>query len=144
MAMQRHAADDLQSGIPEHLPEDTSPGRGHLMPAASLTGDLVERGRKSPGPQEGASPVEYPVPVEPQIPQIEVLEPGPAPGPAEVASAVTPVGENIQVFAAKETGDGEMAAMARTYNWFNLFRNAVLFIVVFWLGAFIAAMAFGN
>ena len=138
MAMQHYAPDDLRSGIPEHLPECTSPRRERLMPAASLTSDLVERGKTRPGLSFGLSPVQYPVLVEPQNQQIEVVKPGLIPVEAEVESAVTAFSENIWAVAAEETVDGELVAMAPTDKWFNMFRNAIFFIVVFWVGAYVA------
>ena len=139
MAMQLHASDGFQSAITEQLPDDTSPDRGHIMPAASLTGAVVERGRKRPGLPSGPSPAPDPAPVEPQNPSFEAVRPGPPPVEAEV---VTAVDAKIQALVAEETGDAELAAMVRTRKWFNLLRNAVIFIFVFWVGAVIAVMAF--
>ncbi|MCZ6884747.1 MAG: hypothetical protein O7E53_00125 [Alphaproteobacteria bacterium] len=139
MAMQLHASDGLQSAIPEQLPDDTSSDRGHIMPAATLTGAVVERGRKRPGLPSGPSPVPDRPPVEPQNRPIEVVNPGPPPVEAEV---VTAVDAKIQAVVAEETGDAELAAMLRTRKWFKLLRNAVIFIFVFWVGAVIAVMAF--
>ena len=139
MAMRLHATDGLQSDTPEQLPDDTSPGRGNVMPAASLTGAVVERGRKRPGLPSEPSPVQDRVPVEPQNPQIEVVKPRPPPVAPEVTTAVD---ANIEAVAAEEMGDREVATMVRTHKWFNLFRNAVFFIFVFWVGVVIAVMAF--
>ena len=112
------------------------------MPAATLTGDVVERGRKRTGLKSGPLPVQYPMPVEPQISQTEVVNLDPTPEEAVVESAVIAVGENIQAVAVEETHDGEIVAMAQAYNWFKLSTNVVFFILVFWIGAAIAAMVF--
>ena len=160
MAMQLHATDGPQFGIQEYLPEDTSPDRGNAMPAASLTGDVVERGRKRPALQSKPSPAEKPARVEPQFPQIEVVKEVSSPVETLFESTVPMIGEksvgeksvseisgdeisgdeNFPAVADEETSDVEIAAMARSYRWFNLFRNAVFFIFVFWVGAIIAAM----
>ncbi len=158
MAMQFHATDDLQSGTPDHLPDDRSPGGGHLMPAASLTGDVVARGRKRPGlpaepsPVQALAPARGPAPVEPQSPRIDAEKRDSPPVEAQVETTVPTVdemgagemsvGENIQAVAAGRTDDGEMVAVARTFRWFKLFRNAVFFIAVFWVGVVIASMTF--
>ncbi len=109
------------------------------QPAVSLTGAVVERGRKRPGLPSGPSPAPDPAPVEPQNPSFEAVRPGPPPVEAEV---VTAVDAKIQALVAEETGDADVATMVRTRKWFNLLRNAVIFIFVFWVGAVIAVMAF--
>jgi hypothetical protein len=151
MALQLHATDNSQSADSEEPLKDGSAPQENLAPAASLTGDVVMRGRKRPGFRPAEVPPRDAAPITAKEPQTEVEteEPVPAANQEADTEPVLPPDEPVLVADPRDRPDVQsvLAAgpaeeeSAKSVQWFNRLRNAALFLVLFWVGAIIAVMA---
>ena len=153
MAMQMSATESVEPGAAGHPPPGNQSGDEHLQPVASLTGDLVMRGRKRSRLQAFPSlpeavpmtepeppaevPAEVPVAMEPPIPVTATVEPEPQPD--DTPDQIPAIAASGDVAAI---ADADMGPSVQWFKWFKVFRNAAIFIVLFWIGAVATLMLF--